>query len=135
MGDFDDFDDKDLFLGMFDLLEDIKFVGYDLRKLKFFNIFIEKIFDFLFFIWNRNWICGELLILRFLKFLLNLLKKLILIIEFLEIDFGDEIFYLKFFWRLDLIYFMFSYDIISFGEMVLDVLLIWSILRKVNIIW
>lgn len=50
MGDFDDFDDKDLFLGMFDLLEDIKFVGYDLRKLKFFNIFIEKIFDFLFFI-------------------------------------------------------------------------------------
>lgn len=135
MGDFDDFDDKDLFLGMFDLLEDIKFVGYDLRKLKFFNIFIEKIFDFLFFIWNRNWICGELLILRFLKFLLNLLKKLILIIEFLEIDFGDEIFYLKFFWRLDLIYFMFSYDIISFGEMVLDVLLIWSNLRKVNIIW
>lgn len=134
MGDFDDFDDKDLFLGMFDLLEDIKFVGYDLRKLKFFNIFIEKIFDFLFFIWNRNWICGELLILRFLKFLLNLLKKLILIIEFLEIDFGDEIFYLKFFWRLDLIYFMFSYDIISFGEMVLDVLLIWSNLRKVNII-
>lgn len=135
MGDFDDFDDKDLFLGMFDLLEDIKFVGYDLRKLKFFNIFIEKIFDFLFFIWNRNWICGELLILRFLKFLLNLLKKLILIIEFLEIDFGDEIFYLKFFWRLDLIYFMFSYDIISFGEMVLDVLLIWSNLRKVNVIW
>lgn len=135
MGDFDDFDDKDLFLGMFDLLEDIKFVGYDLRKLKFFNIFIEKIFDFLFFIWNRSWICGELLILRFLKFLLNLLKKLILIIEFLEIDFGDEIFYLKFFWRLDLIYFMFSYDIISFGEMVLDVLLIWSNLRKVNIIW
>lgn len=135
MGDFDDFDDKDLFLGMFDLLEDIKFVGYDLRKLKFFNILIEKIFDFLFFIWNRNWICGELLILRFLKFLLNLLKKLILIIEFLEIDFGDEIFYLKFFWRLDLIYFMFSYDIISFGEMVLDVLLIWSNLRKVNIIW
>lgn len=135
MGDFDDFDDKDLFLGMFDLLEDIKFVGYDLRKLKFFNIFIEKIFDFLFFIWNRNWICGELLILRFLKFLLNLLKKLILIIEFLEIDFGDEIFYLKFFWRLDLIYSMFSYDIISFGEMVLDVLLIWSNLRKVNIIW
>lgn len=135
MGDFDEFDDKDLFLDMFDLLEDIKFVGYDLRKLKFFNIFIEKIFDFLFFIWNRNWICGELLILRFLKFLLNLLKKLILIIEFLEIDFGDEIFYLKFFWRLDLIYFMFSYDIISFGEMVLDVLLIWSNLRKVNIIW
>lgn len=135
MGDFDDFNDKDLFLGMFDLLEDIKFVGYDLRKLKFFNIFIEKIFDFLFFIWNRNWICGELLILRFLKFLLNLLKKLILIIEFLEIDFGDEIFYLKFFWRLDLIYFMFSYDIISFGEMVLDVLLIWSNLRKVNVIW
>lgn len=135
MGDFDEFDDKDLFLDMFDLLEDIKFVGYDLRKLKFFNIFIEKIFDFLFFIWNRNWICGELLILRFLKFLLNLLKKLILIIEFLEIDFGDEIFNLKFFWRLDLIYFMFSYDIISFGEMVLDVLLIWSNLRKVNIIW
>lgn len=133
MGDFDDFDDKDLFSDTFDLLEDIKSAGYDLRKSKFFNTPIEKIFDSPFFTRNRNRNRGESSTSRFPKFSSNSSKKSTSTTESSETDSGDEIFHSKSFRRSDSTYSTSSHDTTSSGETVSDASSARSIPRKVNI--
>lgn len=133
MGDFDDFDDKDLFSGTFDLLEDIKSAGYDLRKSKFFNTPIEKIFDSPFFTRNRNRTRGESSTSRFPKFSSNSSKKSTSTTESSETDSGDEIFHSKSFRRSDSTYSTSSHDTTSSGETVSDASSTRSYPRKVNI--
>lgn len=133
MSDFDDFDDKDLFSDTFDLLEDIKSAGYDLRKSKFFNTPIDKIFDSPFFTRNRNRTRGDSSTSRFPKFSSNSSKKSTSTTESSETDSGDEIFHTKSFRRSDSTYSTSSHDTTSSGETVSDVSSARSIPRKVNI--
>lgn len=133
MSDFDDFDDKNLFSDTFDLLEDIKAAGYDLKKSKFFNTPIEKIFDSPFFTRNRNRARGESSTRRFPTFSSNSSKKSTSTTESSETDSGDELFHSRAFRRSDSTYSTSSHDTTSSGETASDASSTRSNPRKVNV--
>ncbi|XP_062592086.1 uncharacterized protein LOC134253574 [Saccostrea cucullata] len=133
MSDFDDFDDKDIFSDTFDLLEDIKAAGYDLKKSKFFNTPIEKIFESPFFTRNRNRTRGDSSTPRYPTFSSKSSKKSSSTTESSETDSGDEIFHTKSFKRSDSTYSTSSHDTTSSGETMSDASSTRSNPRKVSI--